>query len=265
MGLPSFLITAFIAALMAALVSGLLSPFVVLRRASFASEAFAHIAFAGMALALLLDLPYGLAALVFAVAAAYWIGRASSRFAVAEVNLTTIFLAVSMALGMLFLSAKDGYVPDIADYLFGNILLSADSDLLVLGALAVIDIIWLLIFSRSLYYLSYNEEAAAVYRIPVRLVSTGFLILLACNIVALVTIAGVVMVTAGLVLPGTIALLVSRNLWIAQGIAAAVSLAAALLGFFLSLAADMPMSAAIVLLQFGVFIAVLAIRRLRPR
>lgn len=263
MELPSFLIMGFMATIGVSLASGLVSPFIVLRKASFASDAFAHIAFAGMALALLLDLPYMLITLLFVIAVAYLIGRASARFRLAEVNLATIFLAVSMALGVLFLSMKKGYVPDMADFLFGNILLVADHDLLALGILMVIDIIWLLVFGRSLYYVSYNEEIAAAYRIPTRLVSMSFLILMACNIVLIVKLAGVIMVTAGLVLPGTIALLLTRNLKIAHGVSAAVSLLAALLGFFFSLAADVPVSVAMVLLLFGVFVLALLIHRLR--
>jgi zinc transport system permease protein len=263
--LPSYLLTAFAASLMCALASGLLSPYVVLRKASYASEAFAHIAFAGMAFAFLLDLPYGLVALLFVAAVAYLIGRASARFAFAEVNLTTIFLAVSMALGVLFLSMKEGYVPDIADYLFGNILLVADSDLIFLSLLIFCDIVWLSFFARPLYYISYNEEIAAVCRIPVRLVSVGFLVLLACNILVIVKIAGVILVTAGLVLPGATALFMTRNMRYALVFAVVISLAAAVSGFFLSLAADIPMGVAVVLIQFGVFIIALAGRGLKWR
>ena len=182
---------------------------------------------------------------------------------IAEVNLTTIFLAASMALGVFFLSQKKGYVPDLADFLFGNILLVADSDLWLLGALALINIFWLIFFARSLYYVSYNEEVAAVYRIPARAVSTGFLMLLACNVVIMAKLAGVIMVAAGLVLPGTTALLVSRSIRAAHGISLITSLLAAVLGFYLSLAADVPVSVAVVLILFGVFLCALVFHAVR--
>jgi len=261
--LPAFLVTGFMAAMGVSLAGGLISPFIVLRKASFASEAFAHIAFAGMALALLLDLPYMLLTLLFVIVVAYLIGSASARYRLAEVNLASIFLAVSMALGVLFLSMKKGYVPDMADFLFGNILLVADSDLIALGVLMAIDALWLLVFGRSLYYVSYNEEIAAACRIPTRLVSMSFFILMACNIVLIVKLAGVIMVTAGLVLPGSIALLLTRNLKIAHGVSIAASLFAALPGFFFSLAADVPVSVAMVLILFGFFVLALLFHRIK--
>lgn len=262
MELPVFLITAFFSAMIASFGSGLLSTFVVLRRASFTSEAFAHIAFAGMAFALLAGLPYGLVTFLFVAAVAFTVGLASSRLAVAEVNLTTIFLAVSMAAGVLFLSANKGYTPDITDYLFGNILLVNQADLIALALLAVGDLVWLVIFFRAMYYTSYNEEAAAIYRIPTRLVTTSFLVLLACNIVVAVKIAGVVMITAGLVLPGTIALLITRRILLAHIIAVIVSLGATIGGFALSLSGDLPAGPLVVVTQFGVFVIVLAVRGL---
>jgi len=262
---PVFLVTAFIAALVSAFGSGLLSTFVVLRRASFTSEAFAHIAFAGMAFALLAGLPYGLVTFAFVAAVAFTVGLASSKMAVAEVNLTTIFLAVSMATGVLLLSLNKGYTPDIADYLFGNILLVGEDDLFVLSILAVVDLVWLAVFFRAMYYTAYNETAAAVYRIPVRLVTTGFLVLLACNIVVAVKIAGVVMITAGLVLPGTIALLITRRILMAHAIAVLVSLGATIGGFLLSYTGDLPTGPLVVLTQFGAFILVLAVRGLVRR
>lgn len=265
MEIPVFLITAFAAALVSAFSSGLLSTFVVLKRASFSSEAFAHIAFAGMAVALLAGLPYGAVTFVFVAGVAFVVGFASSRLAVAEVNLTTIFLAVSMAVGVLLLSAKKGFVPDVADYLFGNILLVTGDDLVLLAVLAVVDLAFLIVFFRALYYTAYNEEAAAVYRIPVRFVSTGFLVLLACNVVVAVKIAGVIMVTAGMVLPGTIALLMTRRIILAHIFAVLVSLLATVAGFGLSLASDAPTGPLVVVVQFGLMIITLSVRGLLRR
>lgn len=262
MELPGFLVTAFIAAMLSAIGNGLLSTFTVLRRASFTSEAFSHIAFAGMAFALFAGLPYGAITFLFVAAVAFTVGFASTKMAVAEVNLTTIFLAVSMAAGVLLLSANDGFTPDIADYLFGNILLVGESDLLMLAALVVIDLAWLVIFFRAMYYTAYNEDAALVYRIPTRFVATSFLVLLACNVVVAVKISGVVMVTAGLVLPGTIALLVTRHIFVAHVVAVLVSLAANVGGFLLSYSGDLPTGPLIVVTQFGVFVLVLAGRGL---
>ena len=265
MAIPEFLVVAFVAALVAALAGGLLSTFVVLRRASFSAEAFAHIAFAGMAVALLAGLPYGVVTFAFVAAVAFVVGSASSRLAVAEVNLTTIFLAVSMAAGVLLLSAKKGYVPDVADYLFGNILLVTGEDLAALVVLAAVDLVWLVVFFRAMYYTSYNEEAAAVNRIPVRLVTTVFLVLLACNVVVAVKIAGVIMVTAGMVLPGTIALLMTRRIVAAHFLAVGVSLLATVTGFALSLAGDLPTGPLVVVIQFGFLILTLAVRGMLRR
>ncbi|HPM05230.1 MAG TPA: metal ABC transporter permease, partial [Candidatus Cloacimonas sp.] len=61
----SFLVNALIGALLSGLSLAIFAPFVTLRKISYMGEALSHIAFAGIALALLTKLPLTLTTLIF--------------------------------------------------------------------------------------------------------------------------------------------------------------------------------------------------------
>ena len=120
----SFLVHALLAALLSSVCLALFSPFVTLRRVSYLGEALSHIAFAGIALALLLGLNLQFTTLLFVIAVALAITWLARRRQLQEANTITIFLSVSMALGIILISLRRGYSFDLASYLFGNVLLA---------------------------------------------------------------------------------------------------------------------------------------------
>jgi zinc transport system permease protein len=105
-----------------ALLSGfslaLSSPYVTLRRISYLGEALSHFAFAGIAIALITGLNFTITTLAFVILVALAIGRLAERRKLDETNSITIFLSVSMALGIVLISLKRGYTFDLSSYLF---------------------------------------------------------------------------------------------------------------------------------------------------
>lgn len=258
-----FLATAFLGALLSAAATALLSVFVSLKKASYMSEAFAHVSFAGVALALLLGLSYGLVTMLFVTVVAFLIGLIAIRFRLEEVNVTTVFLSVSMALGVILLSLNKRYTTDIADYLFGNVLLVTGEDILLLGSLVAANLSLLLLFFKELFYIAYNQEIARIFGVPVRPVYFLFLTLLAVNVVVAVKIVGLVLVTAQLILPGLAALNLVRGIRRAIALSVLIAVASAGLGFAVSYPLNLPTGATIVLVLFVVFLLTLPARRLR--
>ena len=128
-----FLIRALLGAILSSVSLALFSPFVTLRRVSYLGEALSHIAFAGIAIAFVLGLHTQAVTLVFVMAVALAIGRLSQKYKLEEANTITIFLSVSMALGIILISLRNVYTFDLASYLFGNVLMVSTSDLIVLG------------------------------------------------------------------------------------------------------------------------------------
>jgi ABC-type Mn2+/Zn2+ transport system permease subunit len=255
----NFLIYALVGAMLSGLTLAVLSPFVTLKKIAYMGEALSHIAFAGIALALLLGLNLSITTTVFVLIVACLIGFVSRFFQTEETNVITIFLSVSMALGIILIALKKDYTFDLASYLFGNVLLLNIGDLWHLGILAIVNIIFVSLLYKELFYMSYNMTVAEVFGIKVKRVYYGFLLLLALNIVVAVKIAGIILVTAQLILPASIAFRLVNRLKPAIFVSVFASLLSSVIGFYLSWILNLPTGAVIVLVQFLLYVATLLI------
>jgi ABC-type Mn2+/Zn2+ transport system permease subunit len=245
-----FLVQAILGAVFCGLSLAVLSPFVTLKKIAYMGEALSHIAFAGIALALLLSLNLELTTLLFVLLVTVLIGFVSRFFQTEESNIITIFLSVAMALGMVLIALKKDYTFDLASYLFGNILLVTRADLWQLGVLSAMNLAYISILYKEMFYLTYNMSVSEVFGIRVKPVYYGFMILLAVNIVTAVKIAGIILVSAQLILPASIAFRIVHRLRPAIAISIVVSLFSSLIGFLLSWQFNLPTGAVIVLFEF---------------
>lgn len=256
----AFLMQSLLGALLSSAGLAVISVFVTLKRVSYMSEAFSHIAFAGIALAFLLGMSLNAVSLVFVVAVSLAIGFIGRRFGVEKSNLTVIFLSVSMAAGIIFISLNRHLSIDIAGYLFGNILLITKHDIFPLALLFIMNLLFILLFFKEMFYISYNEETAGIMRIRVNLVNMLFLMLLAMNIVVSVKIVGAILITAHAVLPGMIALNITKKIKMAMLVSVLASLICSFAGFIVSYLIDLPTGATIVMILFLLFLLSIAVR-----
>ncbi len=260
-----FMQRAFVGGALIGATCAFLSVFVVLRRMAFVSQGVSHASFGGVALAVLLGVSPTAGAAVFAVGTALAIGAVSRRRRVAEDSSIGIFLAVAMALGVIFLGLKKGSTSNLFGYLFGNILAILPSDLpWMLGMTGAVFVV-LLLFVKELYFYVFDEDMARVAGIPVDLLYFGLLTVLAVTIVASIKLVGVILVTALLIIPGTAARLVTTNIVALIGISIGFGVFGVLAGLTGAYLLDLSPGASIVLVLFGVFLACLLLSARRGR
>ncbi|MDD3234968.1 MAG: metal ABC transporter permease [Candidatus Cloacimonetes bacterium] len=255
-----FMLHALLGALLSGLSLAIFAPYVTLRRISYMGEALSHIAFAGIAIAILFGLNLTFSTLVFVVIISMVIGWISRKHKLQEANTISIFLSVSMALGIVLISVSKNYSFDLASYLFGNVLLITESELYSLVGLNILNLAFVLIFYKELFYLTYNAEMAKVFRIRTGLVNQLFLVLLAANIVINLKSAGIILVTAQLILPAVIAFNFVHYLHRAIVVSAIVAFISAIIGFALSFKLNLPTGATIVLFEAFIYFVSLGIR-----
>lgn len=253
--MPLFLIHALIGAILSGVSLAIFAPYVTLRRISYLGEALSHIAFAGIAIAVITGINLTLGALVFVSAVALGISWLAKKHKIQEANTITIFLSLSMALGIILISLSKNYTFDLSSYLFGNVLLISGTELWALGVLNILNIAFVLFFYKELFYLSYNPEMAKVFRIRIEGVDKIFYLLLAANIVFNLKSAGIILVTAQLILPAVIAFNLVQKLHTAILVAVLLAILSALAGFAASFALNLPTGATIVSVQ-AIFYAV---------
>ena len=102
---------------------------------------------------------------------------------------------------------------------------------------------------------------AQVSGVPVKFLYYALLIILAMVIVISVQVVGIVLVSAFLIIPATVALLIGRHFLPVMIISIVVGVASTLSGLTVSYYAGMPSGAVIVVTMFAVFSVVWVIRR----
>ena len=209
LGYP-FLQRAFLAALLVALLCGVLGVYVVLRGLAMLGDGLAHISFAGVALGLVAGVyPLGLA-LVVAVAGALVIQLLRSREVVRADTAVGILFTAGLAMGILVVSRGRGGV-DVSSYLFGNLLAVTTADLVLVSVLAALLLGLFFAFQKELLYVTFSEEAARLSGLPVGALNTLFTVATAVSVVVAARIVGVLLVSALLVVPAAAALQRTRS------------------------------------------------------
>ncbi len=256
-----------------ALMAGLLGVFVVQRGLAFLGDGLAHASFGGIALGALLAYGFGNAgllaqplwvALPFTLVAAIAIAWVRDRTELASDTAIGVAFAVSVALGVLFLSRipPDRAVVDVWHLMFGSILAVGPDELrIILITAGLVSATLLLLWSR-LAYATFDPELATTDGIRVRLLDYGLFGLAAVAVVVSAQVVGVVLMAAYLVIPAAAARLLTRSLARTTVVSVAIGTVTTVAGLVASYAIDVPSGSAIILLQAGLF---LIATLLRPR
>jgi zinc transport system permease protein len=257
-------------ALLAGLVLGILLAylgiFVTLRKMAFFSDGIAHAALAGAAIGLLTRFSPLVSALVFSALLAvliYWLEKKSSLSSDAIIG---ILFTSGMALGVVLISLRRGYQPELIGYLFGNILAIRRQDLALIIGLALLVLAFILIHKRKLTLLALDREMAYMAGFNPDLYQLLLYVMLACSLVLGIRVLGLILVSAILIIPVSSARLVSRSFkaltWWTVLLAEGIMVGGLLLSYYLNL----PSGAVIVLTGTAVFtLAFIASSLLRHR
>jgi zinc transport system permease protein len=277
---------AIIAGAAIATLCSLLSVIVVLKRMAFIGEGLSHAGFGGIGTAVFLGLAgvnQDLLVLGFCVMMAIGIGLLTRRRQIAPDSAIGIVLVAAMAWGIFMSDLRRNvqgaawYVrwfgrpqapPNLENLLFGSLVSIGRSDVYLAIIVAVIVLVLLGLFFKEIVFFCFDEEVSRVYGVRTTLIHYLLLLALAVTIVLTIRLAGFVLVSAMLVIPGATALLVSRRLGAALLLSWAIGLCGTLAGILLSLElGDISSGACVVgmlCLLFGiVFAGQTVLRRVR--
>ena len=160
-----FMRTAFAAAGVVAVLSGVVGFFLVLRGQTFAGHALSHVGFTGATGAVLFGLSPLAGMLGFTVLAGFAMGLLGEKLSGRDVAIG-MMLSLALGLGLLFLHFYTAYASQAAALLFGNVLGVSTAALWTLAALAGLSLGALAIISRPLLFLSLQPELAEAKGVP---------------------------------------------------------------------------------------------------
>jgi zinc transport system permease protein len=264
----SFIRNAFLAGLLSSVLFGCLGSIVTVRRIASLAGAVSHAVLGGIGMALYLSatkysgFPPLAGAAIFAVLSAVVIGIVSLKAKQREDTVINAIWAIGMSLGVLFMAKTPGYT-DPSSYLFGNILLIADRDLILMAVLDILVIFLTWRFYPQIEASAFDEEFARVRGVPTGALFLVLLATIAIAIVLLQTFVGIVMVIAMLTLPAGIAGYFARNLKGMIGISILFSALFSSGGLALGWTFDLPVGAVTVILAGAVFLGAAGLRVLR--
>jgi zinc/manganese transport system permease protein len=257
-----FMRHAFAAAGIVAVVSGLTGYFLVMRGQTFAGHALSHIGFAGATGAGLIGLAPIWGLVGFTLAAGIAMGAMSERISARDVAIGVV-LSLALGLGLLFLHYYSGFATQATAILFGNVLAVSVTTIWILAGLALVTLAGLTLIMRPLIFASLQPELAEAKGVPLRLVSTAFLALVALAVSACAQIVGVLLVFTLMVGPAAAAQRLTSSLWGGLAWSAVLALAEAWFGLALAYETDWPVSFCIALLSAAAYFAALGKPRTR--
>jgi len=259
LGYP-FMQRALVAGLLVGFLASFYGVFVVQRGLSFLGDGLSHAAFGGVALGLLLQVEPLWVAVPFTIAVATGIVWVREKTKLGGDTTIGIFFAVSMALGIVFLSMKQDYTSEAFTYLFGSILAVTATDLGATGgvvALALATSPWW----RRWAYATFDRELALADRLSVARDDYLLSISLAVTVVVAVKVVGIVLVASFLVIPAASARLLARRFSTMTVLSISIGMTSAVAGLLGSYALDIPSGPAIILFQAAVFLIAALARR----
>lgn len=221
-------------ALVAGLVVGACAPligaFLVQKRMSLLGDGIGHLAFAGVAAGLLLDVWPVWTALAVSVLGAVALERLRARGSASGDLALALFFYGGIAGGVVLIGLAESLNANIFSFLFGSLLTVSAADVwtvVVIGALIVVTIA---LSGRALFAVVADEEWARVAGLPVDRLNTLLAVLTAVTIVAAMRVVGVLLIAALMVLPVASGQLLARSFQRALVWSVAVGIVSVVLG-----------------------------------
>jgi ABC-type Mn2+/Zn2+ transport system permease subunit len=251
-----FMQRALLAGLLVGGMTSVLGVLVVLRRSAFFGDAVAHASLSGVAIGLLTGWNPLLTAAGVGIGIAMSLHLMERHTRLALDTVLGFTLPFFMALGVLLLSFKPGYQPELMGFLFGSILTVSAANVWLIAGIALV-VLGIFLWCRAqLIFATFDEEAAQLSGIRVGLILTGYYILLALVIIASIRTVGIILVNALLIIPAATAKMLARSLAHMFVLTPLLGTSSVVGGLVLSYYLDWPSGPTIVVLAGLVFLAV---------
>ena len=241
------------AGIVIAVVSGVVSRFVVARNTAFAVHALSELGFTGAAGAILVGASAVVGLLAGTTITALFIGVLGVRVRERD-TVVGVVMAFGLGLGVLFLSLYPRYATEAFAILFGTITGVSRGDVALLVAIGVVTLLALGAIYRPLTFATVDPEVAEARGVPVGALAIAFLLIMAAAVAEAVQVVGVLLILTLLITPGATA----ERLTARPGRATAYSVGIALLcvlgGILLALISNVPVSVFVTSLSFACYL-----------
>ena len=214
-----FLQNAFFSGMIIGIIAPLLGVFIVVRRLSLIADALSHVTLAGIAASLYLSQTFSALALlnpiylgiVASVSGSMLIERLRRLYKHYEELAIPIIMSGGLGISAIFISLASGFNTDLMSYLFGSVSAVSRQDFYVIAAVAAVVFIFLTVFFKELFVLSFDEEYAKASGLPAKWIHLLFMVVVALVIAASMRIVGILLVSSLMTLPVAAAMRLAKG------------------------------------------------------
>jgi zinc/manganese transport system permease protein len=263
-----FMVNAYRAGSITAVLAGVIGWFMVLRRQSFAGHTLAMVGFPGAAGATLLGVAAGWGYFAFCVGSALLIGarsRSGSGGVREEAAITGTVQAFALGCGFLFTALYHGFLDGLTSLLFGSFLGITGGQVLVLLVVAVVALGVLAAVGRPLLFASVDPDVAAARGVPVRALNLVFLVLLGAAVAEVSQITGTLLVFALLVMPAATAQVITARPGPSLLLTVLIGLLVTWFGLGVAFYSPYPIGFFVTTFAFGLYVLAQAVAHGLPR
>ncbi len=253
-----------IVATLAGALLGFIGVYITLRGMSYIGHGLSHAIFGGFAAAQLVSASYFMVgAGVWGLASALGISYVTRRHRIGADAAIGVITTASFALGVALLSHYGSTGPSFDSALFGSILGISSTQIWSVVGVAALTAVVVFLRYRALLFSTFDPEVAAVSGVNVARTDALLMLVLSLGILATLTVIGVTLVAAMLVIPAVVARMLTdsfgRMLWLSTVLGAACGL----VGMYASYYAQVPSGTMIVLTGAALFVLVLTLKGAR--
>ncbi|HBX22521.1 MAG TPA: metal ABC transporter permease [Desulfotomaculum sp.] len=254
-----FMLRALAVGLMIGVVCPLVGLFITLRRMSMISDALSHVCLSGVAAGLLVGVQPILSASVFALGGALLIEVLREKYQhYAELSIA-IILSAGVAVAAIIIGLGNGLGGGFMSYLFGSIVLLTTRDVTLIATIGTPVLLFTLLFTKEMFNITFDEEAAQASGLPVKLINLGFIVLTALTIAVAMRIVGILLVSSLMILPVATAMQMARSFTGTLFCSVLIGELAVITGLVLSFYLNLPPGGTIVITLVLVLITTLVV------
>lgn len=260
-----FVQRAIITGILIGAISSLLGVFLVLRRFSLIGDGLAHVTFGSVAVVLLIGIsPFyvTLAALPIVMISSLVILKLTSTKRIQGDAAIGIVSSIGIASGIILASLSGGYNLDLFSYLFGNILTVNQTELLLAFIVFIVVAATVIFFYDDLFALTFDEELAKTMGIKTGKINTILFMLTAVAAVLAMRVAGIMLVSAMLILPPLTALQLSISFRMTIITALIFSVLSVISGVIISFLLNLPAGGTIVIMNVVFLLLVFGVKKI---
>jgi ABC-type Mn2+/Zn2+ transport system permease subunit len=254
-----FLRNALVVCTFAGALCGLLGVFVTLRGMSYIGHGLSHAIFGGAAICAAIGLNFFVGAGVWGLASGLAVSRVTRRRIIGGDAAIGVITTASFAFGIALLGLYSRVKQSIEATVFGSVLGVSAGDMIIIIVVALLTVLVITLQYRPLLFTTFDPEVADFYGVKTGRIDALLMLLLSMAILASMKVLGVTLIAAALVIPPTVARMMTHSFNRMLVLSTATGAACGFVGMYLSYHLDISSGATIVLLNFAVFLVVYAV------